>query len=128
MMPDFPIPDPGPFGWATLGAILLKAIDLFLKARQVDTPEDRRTDAVMGDAAAIRAELRSAESGLRAALDAQEDRHTVKIASLQAAIDEERRRRFQAEDDLAATRADLAATKRRLDDALADLADLKGIA
>ena len=33
MMPDFPIPDPGPFGWATLGAIVLKAIDLGLYAR-----------------------------------------------------------------------------------------------
>ena len=125
-MPDFPIPDPGPFGWATLGAIVLKAIDLVLKARQVDTPEDRRTDAVLGDAAAIRAELRSAESALRAELVAQEERHTVKIAALQAAIDEERRRRFAAEDDLATTRSDLAATKRRLDEALADLADLKG--
>ena len=58
MMPDFPIPDPGPFGWATLGAIVLKAIDLVLKARQVDTPEDRRTDAVLGDAAASPAEIR----------------------------------------------------------------------
>ena len=125
-MPDIPIPDPGPFGWATLGAILLKAVDLFLKARSTDTPEDRRTDAVLGDAAAIRAELRSAESSLRAELVAQEERHSAKIATLQAAIDEERRRRFQAEDALATTRSELAATTRRLDEALADLAALKG--
>lgn len=118
--------DPGPFGWATLGAIILKAADLILKWRSTETPVDRRTADVLDDATAIRSELRSAEAALRAELAAQEDRHAARIAALQGAIDEERKRRFQAEDDLARTKAELAAALVRLDLAVAEIAVLKG--
>jgi chromosome segregation ATPase len=125
-MTDLPIPDPGPIGWATLGAIILKAVDLVLKWRSTETPFDRRAGAVLDDSTAIRSELRAAEAGLRAELAAQEDRHQAKIAALQAAIDEERKRRFQAEDELAKTKAELAGALTRLDLAVAEIADLKG--